>query len=75
MNFEVLLRTIETGVYGEDIRMAIHDALSYLNTHGGGGENNYVSSTTVTDIVTLTQAAYDAIQTPSATTLYVIYDT
>lgn len=37
-------------------------------------ETEKVASTTIDDIVTLTQAAYDAIGTPVATTLYVIVE-
>ena len=46
----------------------------------GGGANNYVESDTagitgaaaVTNIVSMTQAAYDALTTKDATTLYII---
>jgi hypothetical protein len=38
---------------------------------GGGGAGNIIG-TGVTNIVTLTQAAYDALTTPNATTLYII---
>lgn len=31
------LQTIKNGIYGKDIRMAIHDALLKVNEDGGGG--------------------------------------
>lgn len=31
------LQTIKNGIYGKDIRMAIHDALQKVNEDGGGG--------------------------------------
>lgn len=31
------LQTIKNGVYGKDIRMAIHDAIQKVNEDGGGG--------------------------------------
>jgi hypothetical protein len=47
---------------------------------GDGGENNYIESDTagitgaaaVTNIVSISQAAYDALATKNATTLYII---
>lgn len=33
------LQTIKNGIYGEDIRMAIHDALKKINEDGGGTGN------------------------------------
>ena len=31
------LQTIKNGIYGKDIRMAIHDAIQKVNEDGGGG--------------------------------------
>lgn len=42
------LQTIKNGVYGKDIRMAIHDALNKINEEGGSG-----GGTGVTNVATL----------------------
>lgn len=39
---------------------------------GGGGSNNYVSSTDVRDIVKISENDYDSMSAHSQTTLYVI---
>ena len=47
------LQIIKNGVYGKDIRMAIHDAIQKVNEDGGGGG--------VLQVDTATIAAYDHI--------------
>ena len=39
---------------------------------GGGGGGVTSSNNTVTDIIAITQAAYDALTPPDATTLYIV---
>lgn len=73
MDFEKLLKTIETGIYGEDIRMAIHDALSYLNEHGGGSAEGAVASDTITDIEVLSYPEYSNMLEHDSSTLYLVY--
>ena len=74
MTFEEMLRTIEDGVYGEDIRMAIHDALSYLNEHGGGGSmEGAVTSDTITDVEVLSYPEYSNMLAHDLNTLYLVY--
>ena len=48
------LQIIKNGVYGKDIRMAIHDAIQKVNEDGGGGGG-------VLQVNTATIAAYDHI--------------
>ena len=73
MTFEEMLRTIEDGVYGEDIRMAIHDALSYLNEHGGGYVEGAVTSDSITDIEVVSYPVYSNMLEHDPTTLYLVY--
>lgn len=53
-----------------DSEIATHSA-DTTSVHGISNTANLVASTSVDDIVVLTQAAYNAL-TPAATTLYVI---
>ena len=41
------LQIIKNGVYGKDIRMAIHDALQKVNEDGGGGGVLQVNTATI----------------------------
>lgn len=34
------LQIIKNGIYGKDIRMAIHDAIQKVNEDGGGGSSS-----------------------------------
>ena len=69
MDFDTLLRIIETGIYGEDIRTAIHDALLYLKENGGGETGDFVSSNTINDIEVLSYSEYTN-NLHDSTTLY-----
>jgi hypothetical protein len=68
-----MIRIIENGIYGEDIRTAIRDALLYLNEHGGGSSEGGVTSSSITDIEVMTYSDYSNMIEHDRSTLYLVY--
>jgi hypothetical protein len=73
MTFDEMIRIIENGIYGEDIRTAIRDALLYLNEHGGGSSEGAVTSSSITDIEVMTYSDYSNMMEHDRSTLYLVY--
>jgi hypothetical protein len=65
---------IENGESGLSVREKLNAAIALADTAVQSDPTGVTGADAITNIISLTQAEYDAIVSPDATTLYVIVD-
>lgn len=69
-NISQELQTIKDGVYGEDIRMAIHDGIEKINDGSGG----FLPPLEGIGVWTGTRDSFNSLSSHDLNILYIIFD-